>query len=153
MVTYLECVEINATLLCFVSELLYGLFSSLGTLHHYDTFAFPHNTKTKTRFQRAKDAIVGAWSRFWSQRSSAGDTKEEEFNLPNLQEMSKSCLEIYLEPYHHMLSECEFPQQFTISTVVEEIEHIYRSLRSPLAIRSWDWAHIDRLQTHLPQVL
>ena len=137
----------------------------LGTHHHFDTIAYPKSTKTRTFVQKAKDAIAekglfgatlgalkGLFKGGQSSSKDAADVKGEEFKPPGLNEMCRVCLLVYLEENYGILSTCDFPPRFNIATIVEQINSVYCSLKSPTAIHDHSHAAIDRPQQDMRQV-
>ena len=80
---------------------------------------------------------------------STKSVKEDVFTILNIEEMCSTCLVMYLEEYHVVLSKCMFSEQFSIPAVARKIHYMYSSLRKPLAGHS---VPLDRIQKNLSQV-
>ena len=98
-------------------------------------------------FGAVKGAIIGKQP---AERTE--DVKEEVFKPLNLKEMCSACLPAYLQGHHALLSECIFPEKFSIPETVEEIHCLYSSLHNPLAIYGKYTAPLPRKQPDIPQV-
>ena len=127
----------------------------LGTYHQYDTVAYPKKTKvTKTWTEKAK-ATMAAISGFLglSQTSrSTESVKELELKPLSSQEMGKYCLAVYLDGYRKMLASGNFPQQFDIRQLVEDIHHVYNSLLIRLTSQQYTGSTVERKEGSLQEV-
>ena len=103
----------------------------LGTYHQYDTIAYPKKTivaKTWAGKAKATMAAIGGLFGLGQTSRSTESVKELELKPLSSQEMGKYCLAVYLDGYRKMLASGNFPQQFDIRELVEDIHHVYSSL-------------------------
>ena len=133
----------------------------LGTFHQYDTIAYPRQVKVKKVFSErvkrffwgtvgaVRDAFTGGKQ---SSTRSIEDGKEEVFKPLNLKEMCSACLPAYLQDHHALLSKCNFPENFSIPEIVEEMHCLYSSLRYPPSVHDEHTAPLSRPQQDIPQV-
>ena len=108
---------------------------SVGTIHHYDTIAYPQTTKFKTLYKRTFGRATAAIKNLWQAGQQSAEDEEEEFRRLKLSQMCDICLNFYLEDCYKALSECSFE---CIPTLINKIASVFYSLQSPLAIRDED---------------
>ena len=137
------------------------MLSIVDTFHQYDTIAYPRHPKVKKDYsERFREQVaekgyirgtIGFFKGMLKQSSSkhTENVEEEMFTPLNIEEMCGTCLVMYLEEYHSSLSECIFPEQFSIPAIVRKIQYVYSSLRNPLAGHT---VPLDRRQKNMPQV-
>ena len=89
----------------------------IGVYHQYDNMAYPFIKPDGMARRAVKWVTFGKWG-----------SSDNKILVPDHNSMQSHSLKIYLERYENYLSTCKISN---IATVIEEIMHIYQSLRNP----------------------
>ena len=114
---------------------------------------YPKSAKvTKTWAEKAK-ATVAAISGFLRLGSGSRSTEELELKPLDSKEMGKLCLQVYLENYEKQLGSGNFPREYDIPTLVEEIRHVYHSLIFRAVFQQHSGSVVEKREGSLQEVI
>ena len=114
---------------------------------------YPKSAKvTKTWAEKAK-ATMAAISGFLRLGPGSRSTEELELKPLDSKEMGKLCLQVYLENYEKLLGSGNFPREYDIPTLVEEIRHVYHSLIFRAVSQQFSGSVVEKREGSLQEVI
>lgn len=100
-----------------------------GEYHHYDFFVYPSVMKVpKTFFDQVRDSTI--MNALFGKRNPEGSANEVDLKILSTEEMSKQCLNFYLEPYMKQLMDGKYSETFKVDDFVKRVTSVYLQHKS-----------------------